>query len=88
MCGWTDLNCEIAACWKVAWNVDPAPSMVPLSVGPLLDGVDEHAERATPTARIATPPTPIVIRFLPRGCMLAISLFRLSAAFAPVNDQP
>jgi hypothetical protein len=27
--GWTDLNPEMASCWKVSWNVDPLPFSVP-----------------------------------------------------------
>jgi hypothetical protein len=61
----------------VFWNVDPAPLIVPLTAGELvLDGLgdDEHAESATSAARIATPPAPIVIRLLPRDCIVDISL--------------
>jgi hypothetical protein len=55
---WTDLNCEIAACWKVPWNVDPAPFSVPLSAAALGDdppdglGEEEHAERVLPAPRL------------------------------------
>jgi len=72
---WTDLNCEIAACWNTVWNVDPAPFSVPLSgaaVGeelPLGVLFEEHAERDTATARAAMPPIAVVTCFLPRGCM-------------------
>jgi hypothetical protein len=85
---WTDLNCEIADCWKVFWNVDPAPLMVPLSEELLVDGDDEHADRAVTTARIVTPPAPIVTRFLPPACMVGISFSDFSAAITPVNEQP
>src|ERR1700728_4532226 len=27
----TDLKAEIAPCWKLVWNVDPAPEIVPLT---------------------------------------------------------
>ena len=27
----TDLKPEMACCWKLVWNVDPAPEMVPLA---------------------------------------------------------
>ena len=27
----TDLKAEIAPCWKLVWNVDPAPEIVPLA---------------------------------------------------------
>jgi len=76
MPGWTVLNCEMAACWKVVWNVDPLPLSVPLSAAALgeeaplgWDGDEEHAERDTATARAAIPPT-MVTCFLPRGCMV------------------
>ena len=29
--GLTDLNAEIADCWKLVWNVEPAALMVPLA---------------------------------------------------------
>ena len=31
MLGSTDLKAEIAPCWKLVWNVDPAPEIVPLA---------------------------------------------------------
>ena len=31
----TDLNPEIAACWKFVWNVEPAALMVPLTAAAL-----------------------------------------------------
>src|SRR5579859_2144650 len=34
----TDLKAEIAPCWKLVWNVEPAPEMVPLA-DELLAGV-------------------------------------------------
>src|SRR5580698_422246 len=39
MPGSTDLNAEMAACWKFSWNVDPAASMVPLAAAALDAGV-------------------------------------------------
>jgi hypothetical protein len=32
MFGETDLNSEIADCWKLVWNVEPAALMVPLAL--------------------------------------------------------
>jgi len=34
---WTDLNPEMASCWKVSWNVDPLPFSVPERAAALLD---------------------------------------------------
>jgi hypothetical protein len=31
MLGSTDLNAAIAPCWKLVWNVDPAPLILPLA---------------------------------------------------------
>src|SRR5271170_54182 len=69
MPGWTDLKAEMAASWKVVWNVDPLPLSVPLRAALLLlvpdeglvvdvllldDELDEeHAARAT--AQTASP---------------------------------
>ena len=50
MPGCTDLNPEIAACWKFVWNVEPAALMVPLAAAALDEvpaaGVDAPAEVA------------------------------------------
>jgi hypothetical protein len=32
----TDLKAEIAPCWKLVWNVEPAPLIVPLAVEALV----------------------------------------------------
>jgi hypothetical protein len=42
MLGSTDLNAEIADCWKLVWNVEPAALMVPLTE--LALAVDEAPE--------------------------------------------
>ena len=39
----TDLKLEIACCWKLVWNVDPAPEIVPLAVEVLVDVLAEAA---------------------------------------------
>jgi hypothetical protein len=36
MPAWTDLKAEMAASWKVVWNVDPLPLSVPLRAALLL----------------------------------------------------
>src|ERR1700722_996661 len=69
--GSTDLNAEMAVCWKLVWNVEPAALMVPLAVlvlaldeellvEPPLAAVDdepdeEHAARPRAVATAATP---------------------------------
>jgi hypothetical protein len=69
--GSTDLNAEIAVCWKLVWNVEPAALMVPLAVlvldEALLDAEllvpvaaveeldEEHAARPRAAATAATP---------------------------------
>jgi hypothetical protein len=71
MFGSTDLNEEIAVCWKLVWNVEPAALMVPLTVlvldEALLDAEvlvpvaadeeldEEHAARPRAVATAATP---------------------------------
>jgi hypothetical protein len=71
MFGSTDLNAEIAVCWKLVWNVEPAALMVPLTVlvldEALLDAEllvpvaaveeldEEHAARPRAVATAATP---------------------------------
>src|ERR1700722_5091751 len=35
----TDLKAEIAPCWKLVWNVEPAPLIVPLAGEALADGL-------------------------------------------------
>jgi hypothetical protein len=70
MFGSTDLNAEIAVCWKLVWNVEPAALIVPLTVLVLaealldvvllLDAADveldeEHAARPRAVATAATP---------------------------------
>ena len=46
----TDLNPEIAACWKFVWNVEPAALMVPLTAAEL-----DAAEDAAPDAAADDP---------------------------------
>jgi hypothetical protein len=41
MPGWTDLKDGMDACWKVLWNVDPLPLIVPESFELLLEFVLE-----------------------------------------------
>ena len=43
--GCTDLNPEIAACWKFVWNVEPAALMVPVTAAEL-DAAEDAAEDA------------------------------------------
>jgi hypothetical protein len=70
MLGWTDLNAEMAACWKGSWNVDPLAFSVPDRLDPelppdvLLDDEQAAASKAM-TARAI----PAVNRFLCRRCM-------------------
>src|ERR1700728_2057630 len=35
MPGWTDLKAEMAASWKLVWNVEPAALIVPLTAAEL-----------------------------------------------------
>jgi hypothetical protein len=74
MFGSADLNAEIADCWKLVWNVEPAALMVPLAVlvdallladAPPLDVapvdallVDEDEEQAARDRAVATTATP------------------------------
>src|SRR5215472_13123445 len=85
MPGSTDLNCEIAPCWKFVWNVDPAALIVPLTelvddelpelLPEPVEGVDEELdeldeEHAATDRAIATTAPPIAVTcFLPRGCI-------------------
>jgi hypothetical protein len=67
MLGWIDLKLEIASCWKVSWNVDPAALSVPPNAAddePLFDEEppnkellldEEHAPRVSASATTATP---------------------------------
>jgi hypothetical protein len=82
----TDLNAEMAACWKVSWNVEPLPLRVPLAelvppvpvvpaaVVPLAAGaevVDE--EQAARASAAMTAPPAITAVLLPLSCMWVIS---------------
>jgi hypothetical protein len=76
MFGSEDLKAEIAVCWKLVWNVEPAALMVPLAVlvealldedAPLLvvapvDAllVDEDEEHAARATDVATTATPVI----------------------------
>jgi|SRR5580692_226448 hypothetical protein len=76
MFGSTDLKAEIAVCWKLVWNVEPAALIVPLAVlvealldedAPLLvvapvDAplVDEDEEHAARATDVATTATPAI----------------------------
>jgi hypothetical protein len=89
MLGLVDLNAEIAACWKVSWNVDPAPLSLPLTL--LLDGVDAGVvpglppdaggalvvdeEHAAARRATATAPPTAATCFLPRSCISGFSLW-------------
>lgn len=42
----TDLNPEIAACWKFVWNVEPAALMVPLTAAALDEVLAAGADAA------------------------------------------
>src|ERR1700689_4280483 len=69
----TDLKAEIAPCWKLVWNVEPAPLIVPLAglapaeAGAELedDDEDEHAARAMAAATAPLAATTC----LPRNCI-------------------
>jgi hypothetical protein len=64
---WTDLNPEMASCWKVSWNVDPLPFSVPERAAALLDDEllllaedpllpeDPHAATNEAIAAVASP---------------------------------
>jgi hypothetical protein len=98
MPGWTDLNAEMAACWKVVWNVEPLALSVPLSAALLLDEDDElvvgdelpveedeelDEEQAARVSAVATTATPAVAaRCLRRRCISGFSLWVL-AIFRP-----
>src|SRR5579863_9976845 len=74
MFGLVDLNAEIADCWKLVWNVEPAALMVPLTLLALdeaaaveelpLDAEDEpdelDEEHAARANAVATAATPTV----------------------------
>ena len=84
MFGLTDLNDEIAVCWKLVWNVEPAALMVPLAVlaEELLDDellpelLEEAAddeldeEQAASPMAAATATTPTVAACLLRPCCI------------------
>jgi len=72
MFGSTDLNAEIAVCWKLVWKVEPAALMVPLAVLVLdeallvaelpLDADEElDEEQAARPRAVATAATPTVV---------------------------
>src|SRR5580692_8847325 len=43
MPGLTDLKAEMAPCWKLVWNVEPAPLIEPVTVEALADVLAEAA---------------------------------------------
>src|SRR5580698_9674564 len=73
--GSTDLNAEIAVCWKLVWNVEPAALMVPLTVlvlaldeallvaelPPLAADDEPDEEHAARPRAVATAATPTVV---------------------------
>src|ERR1700679_2518272 len=83
MPGSTDLKAEIAPCWKLVWNVEPAPLIVPLAdadvlaeaagvlapaeAGAELDDDDED-EHAARAMAAATAPL-AATTCLPRNCI-------------------
>ena len=88
--GCTDLNPEIAACWKFVWNVEPAALMVPLT-GAELDAAEDAAEDAPVAAGVdvlddeldehaamastaMAAPPAAMACLLPRSCMWGFSL--------------
>jgi hypothetical protein len=84
MPGWTDLNAEMAACWKAVWNVEPLALSVPLSAALLLDeddallagdevpveedGEELDEEQAARVSAVATTATPAVAARCLRRC--------------------
>ena len=86
----TDLNPEIAACWKFVWNVEPAALMVPLTAAeldaaedaaedaPVAAGVDvlddELDEHAAMASTAMAAPPAAMACLLPRSCMWGFSL--------------
>jgi hypothetical protein len=88
MLGSTDLKAEIAPCWKLVWNVDPAPEIVPLAdevlvlvlgdelVGDVAaddDELDDEDEHAARAMAAATAPD-AAATCLPRNCIREFSL--------------
>src|SRR5215467_7652117 len=76
MLGWTVLNCWMAACWKVSWNVDPLPLSVPERPELPLDPPPPLDPQAAVNAVIATRATPAAVkRWTRRRCMSDTSPF-------------
>jgi len=81
----TDLNPEMAACWKLVWNVEPLALIVPLPDAAALDaagdeddpvdaGVDElddelDEEQAARASAAMTAPPATAACLLPRSCI-------------------
>jgi hypothetical protein len=101
MLGSTDLNAEIAPCWKLVWNVEPAALMVPLTELALglveapeagvvvvpLAVVEELEEEHAARARAAAT-TPAVASCRLRGrCISGYSFYRFYRFFGR-NEQP
>jgi hypothetical protein len=84
MLGFDDLKAEIAPCWKLVWNVEPAPLIVPLAVAALADVLaagelaaaeagaeledDDEDEHAARAMAAATAPL-AATTCLPRNCI-------------------
>jgi hypothetical protein len=84
MPGCTDLKPEMAACWKLVWNVEPLALIVPLPDAAALDaagdddpvdaGVDElddelDEEQAARARAAMTAPPATAACLLPRSCI-------------------
>jgi hypothetical protein len=81
---WTDLKPEMAACWKLVWNVEPLALSVPLSAAALEEvpaaGVDapvdagaeldelDEEQAAMASAAMTAPPATAAC-LLPRSCI-------------------
>ena len=88
--GCTDLNPEIAACWKFVWNVEPAALMVPVTAAELdaaedaaedaavdaagADVLDDELDEHAAIASTAMAAPPAATACLPRSCMWGFSL--------------
>jgi hypothetical protein len=82
---WTDLKPEMAACWKLVWNVEPLALSVPLSAAALeevpaagVDVADDAAaelddeldeEQAAMASAAMTAPPATAACLLPRSCI-------------------
>src|ERR1017187_263827 len=96
--GSTDLNAEIADCWKFVWKVEPAALMVPLAVlvldEALLDAelplaaedeLDE--EQAARDSAVATTTAPIVVTCCLRPSCISSTPYRFYM-FPRPRQQP